>query len=201
MPSRVRWMLACLAVALIASFAAAPAPARADVKGEINAWLKDAEEKLVELSEAMPEKKYAWTPSKGVRTVGEVYMHVATANFGLPTLMGQKAPEGFDFRTYEKSLTKKDDIRKALKDSFAHARSALDGMSDADFDQEFEFFGTKMTKRSGFMLLMSHAHEHLGQSIAYARSSGITPPWTAREQAAMKATKEKEASKEAASNK
>jgi hypothetical protein len=35
-------------------------------------------------------------------------------------------------------------------------------------------------------VLVSHSHEHLGQSIAYARANNITPPWTAREQEAMK---------------
>jgi hypothetical protein len=27
--------------------------------------------------------------------------------------------------------------------------------------------------------MVVHAHEHLGQSIAYARANGIVPPWTA----------------------
>ena len=50
-----------------------------------------------------------------------------------------------------------------------------------------DFFGQKMTKRAGLLVLASHSHEHLGQLIAYARSNNITPPWTAREQAAQKA--------------
>lgn len=28
------------------------------------------------------------------------------------------------------------------------------------------------------MILMNHSHEHLGQSIAYARMNGIAPPWS-----------------------
>jgi len=38
--------------------------------------------------------------------------------------------------------------------------------------------------------LVMHNHEHLGQSIAYARSNGITPPWTveAQKKKAAKAT-------------
>jgi uncharacterized damage-inducible protein DinB len=50
-----------------------------------------------------------------------------------------------------------------------------------------ELFGMKMSKRATLILLASHSHEHLGQSIAYARSNGIVPPWTARELAAKKA--------------
>ena len=53
-----------------------------------------------------------------------------------------------------------------------------------------EVFGMKLTQRGVYLLLLSHVHEHLGQSIAYARSNGVVLPWTARDQ--MKA-KEKEA--------
>jgi uncharacterized damage-inducible protein DinB len=31
------------------------------------------------------------------------------------------------------------------------------------------------------MALVSHEHEHLGQMIAYARSNGVTPPWSSPE--------------------
>jgi uncharacterized damage-inducible protein DinB len=175
-----------------------PRPARADdamlegttgVKGEILAWIVDAENKLVDLAEAMPESTYGWTPEKGVRTVGEVYMHVAAANYGIPAFIGVQAPKGFDFGTYEHSLTKKADIIKALKDSFAHMEGAFKAMSDADLEKTAEVFGKKTTNRGTFLLLLSHAHEHLGQSIAYARSNKVTPPWTARRQAAAASSK------------
>jgi uncharacterized damage-inducible protein DinB len=55
-----------------------------------------------------------------------------------------------------------------------------------------------MTKRGALLLLVTHAHEHLGQSIAYARVNGITPPWTARDEAkaaAAAAAKKDEAGK------
>jgi hypothetical protein len=26
--------------------------------------------------------------------------------------------------------------------------------------------------------MSNHLHEHLGQSIAYARTNGVTPPWS-----------------------
>lgn len=161
------------------------------VKAEILTWLLDAEDKLGQLAEAIPESKYGWSPSKDVRTVREVFMHVAAANYCIPDFIGIKAPEGFDFGAYEKSLTKKSDVMKALKDSFAHMKAGLTAMSDADMDKPAEFFGMKMTHRGTYMLLMSHAHEHLGQAIAYARSIGVTPPWTAKEQAEEAKAKKK----------
>jgi uncharacterized damage-inducible protein DinB len=178
-----------LAAGLIASGAAfaheegAPAGA-SGVKGEIQMWIGDAREKLIQLAEAMPEGKYGWSPEKGVRTVGEVFLHVSAANYGVPSFIGIAPPAGFKFETYEQSMTKKSDIVKSLKDSFAHMEGALTSMSDADLNQPVEFFGMKTTKRGAFLLLLSHAHEHLGQSIAYARSNKVTPPWTAKQQAA-----------------
>jgi uncharacterized damage-inducible protein DinB len=189
-----RVVLSSLACGL-ALLALAPAGSRADTKSEMTMWIQDAEEKLIDLAGAMPESKYSWRPAKDVRSVGEVYMHVVTANYGVPALVGVATPpEGFNIQTSEKSLTKKADIQKALKDSFAHMRGALAKLSDEDLEKPAEFFGMKTTVRGAYFLLLSHAHEHLGQSIAYARSNGVTPPWTAREQAAAREkAKEKEA--------
>ena len=152
--------------------------AESGVKGEILTWIVDAQDKLTQLAEAIPEDKYSWSPNKDVRTVADVFMHVSAANYGIPSFIGVPAPAGFDFGTYEKSLTKKSDIMKSLKDSFAHMEAALKGMSEEDMNKPAEFFGLKTTKRGAFLLLLSHAHEHLGQQIAYARSLKVTPPWS-----------------------
>ena len=85
-------------------------------------------------------------------------------------------PKGFDFGTFEHSLSKKSDIVQSLKDSFAHLNGALRAMPDADMDKPAEFFGMKTTTRGTFLLLLSHAHEHLGQAIAYARSLAWAAP-------------------------
>jgi uncharacterized damage-inducible protein DinB len=176
-------LLLGLPVAALADDAAPPA----GVKGEMLMWFKDAEGKLVQLAEATPEEKYAWRPAKDVRSTGEVFMHVVGANYGIPSFWGMKTPEGFNLNTYEKSLSKKADIVPALKASFAAMEEGFMATPDADMDKPAEFFGMKTTVRGGYLLLLSHAHEHLGQSIAYARSNGIVPPWTAKRQAAAKA--------------
>ena len=164
----------------------------AGMKGEVLAWIKDADSKLQQLAEAMPEGKYKWSPGKGVRTVGEVYMHVAAANYGIPGMCGVQPPAGFSMETYEKSLTRKADIQKALKESFSSMERAWLGFSDADLDKPVTLpFGPPTTVRGAYLLVLSHCHEHLGQSIAYARMNGVAPPWTAKQQAAMKEGMEK----------
>ena len=39
-------------------------------------------------------------------------------------------------------------------------------------------FGNSTTRRGVLVTILSHLHEHLGQSIAYARINGIKPPWS-----------------------
>ena len=170
-----------LAVCLLAAAAASAAMAQqatTSAKDEMLFWISDAESKLGQLAEATPADKYGWSPAEGVRTTGEIFMHVAAANYGLPTFWGVAAPEGFSFQTYEKSITAKADIQKALTESFAHMKKSLEAADDATLQKQIELFGMKSSVRGAYMLLLSHAHEHLGQSIAYARSNGIVPPWS-----------------------
>ena len=187
-------LVAVAALSLGAQHASAQTGAApSGVRAEMLMWIGDAEDKLNQLAEATPEAKYAWRPAEGVRSAAEVFMHVAGANFGIPSFWGVKPPAGFDINTYEESLTRKADIQKALKDSFAHLKKALAAASDADLDRPLEWLGVKSTVRSGYLLVLSHAHEHLGQAIAYARMAGVVPPWTAKEMAAAKAAEEKKA--------
>lgn len=194
------WGATVAVLALAGAFFAAPAAADEaanSVKAEMLFWIGDAESKLGELLDATPEDKFGWRPAEGVRSTAEVFMHVAGANFGLPSFWGVAPPEGFEFETWEKSLTQKAEIKDALAKSFAHMKKSLESADDATLAKQIELFGMKSSVRGAYMLLLSHVHEHLGQSIAYARSNGIAPPWTARQQAQMEAAaKAKEAGAE-----
>lgn len=192
------WKRVRLVVALCMSTVVAGAPlvraeeamAGSNVKSEVLFWINDAETKLEELADATPQAKYDWRPGEGVRSTGEVFLHVAAANYGIPSFWGVKPPDGFTYDGYETSMTKKADIQKALKDSFTHIKGALESATAEDLDKTVKLFGNETTVRSAYLLMLSHAHEHLGQSIAYARVNGIVPPWTARQQAEA-AAKEK----------
>jgi len=134
----------------------------------------------VDLANAVPAEKYGWRPAPGVRSVSEVYMHVVGANYGLPALVGGKMPDGFS-RDMEKTVTDKAKVIEWLKKSIDNARAAGTGMSSADLDKKIKvpFLGNQeLTQRRILMIVETHMHEHLGQSIAYARSIGVTPPWS-----------------------
>lgn len=166
---------------------------RADLIGQ----LAYVEKQILDLENAIPDAKMTWRASKDVRSISEVYSHVAFANYMLAKFAGAPPPEGMAIATpadgmkWEKATTDKKAIREQITKSFDFVKSAVKTMSDADLEKEVDFFGQKMTARGVLLTLLSHAHEHLGQSIAFARMVGVVPPWTAAQQAAEKAMMEK----------
>ena len=186
-------MLCALLVCPMVARAADKAPG---IRGEIQMSMNDAGDKIIDLAGVIPQAKYNWRPSKGVRSTAEVLLHVVQANYVIPMFMGAKPPLSMEeLRTLDKSTTDKAKITQMLKDSYEFANQSIVNMGDAELDGEVDFFGNKMSKRAGLLGLASHSHEHLGQSIAYARMAGVTPPWTAREQAEVaKKAAEKKAS-------
>jgi uncharacterized damage-inducible protein DinB len=163
--------LTSVAAAQATQTAAAPK----GIRGEMLAQLDDAAGKLQQLAEAIPQDKLAWRPAAGVRSVGEVLMHVTGANYYVPSFAGVKAPA--DAPQGENVADRATAVQQ-MRRSFDHVRNVLRTMSDADLDKPATLFGQQTTYRGVLLLTVTHAHEHLGQLIAYARSNGVTPPWS-----------------------
>ncbi len=156
---------------------AQPAPAKIPgFRGLFLDQLKDVESKIVSLAEAMPQEKYTWRPAEGVRSISEVYMHIAGANNFLPNFIGVKPPAGITPAMAKE--TDKAKVIEALKSSFDHVRQAVLNMPDADLQKPAKLFGQETTYEGVLFLIANHMHEHLGQSIAYARTNGVVPPWS-----------------------
>jgi len=147
-------------------------------RSEVLAEVMIQEDKFSLLAEATTAEKYNWRPAADVRSFAEVFLHVCAANYNLYKLVGTPPPAGFDVKGFEKSTTDKAKVIATLKDSFAHAKTAIKAMSDADLDKNLDWFGGKNTQRGILLFIVRHAAEHLGQSIAYARFVGVVPPWT-----------------------
>lgn len=164
-----------------AAFPQAPAPATVALTGFRAEYVAEVEavgKKLVDLAEAMPADKYAWRPAPGVRSVGEVYVHVCVSDSTLPSFLGMKKLEGVS-RDSEKNVTDKAQIVALLKKAVANAAAAGSAVSDADLDKKVKTYGDQeLTERQVLARILFHMHEHLGQSIAYARMNGVTPPWS-----------------------
>lgn len=150
-------------------------PAAAGEMGEAMANnLAGVEDKLVQLAKAMPDDKFGWSPSEGVRTVSEAFMHVAQANYFFASRMGVDMPT--DSKGLEKTVKDKAGVVKHLEASFANIKK---GLSSADMSKTTKLFGGREGTVADLALIaVGHGHEHLGQLIAYARSNNIKPPWS-----------------------
>jgi len=156
-----------------------PAPkAASSLQSSVISELDEVEKKIVALAEAVPQEKYAWRPAEGVRSVSEAFMHVAQGNYFLATFGGTPPPAGLDLMKYDKAATDKKEVIAAIHASYDHLRKFTQGVSEADLAKEIDFFGKKKTLRDILLLTLEHSHEHLGQSIAYARMNGVKPPWS-----------------------
>jgi len=147
-------------------------------RAEFLTELKVEQDKFIKLAEAIPADKYTWRPTADARSVSEVYLHVAAANYNLPKLIGTPPPAGFKVEGFDKSTIDKTKVVQSLTDSFTHLRQAVVAMPDTNLEKELDWFGGKNTQRGILLFMMRHMAEHLGQSIAYARSNNIVPPWT-----------------------
>lgn len=148
------------------------------VRGDFMNELNQIEEKLVGLAGAIPADDYGWRPMEGVRSVSEVFMHVAAGNYFFLQPLGVDGPEGLDPRGLEKNVTDKDAVIKELKRSFEYARKAVQSVGDDHLEDMVKMFGSDWSKRKVLLLYVTHGHEHLGQMIAYARSNEVVPPWS-----------------------
>lgn len=194
-------IMAAIAVFVLSTAAFAqdkPGGFRGEVLGEI----EGLEREYLGLAEAIPDDKYGWRPGEGVRSVSEVFMHVAGANYLLPGFIGVNVPEGLskdmkkitadreDKGTYAifeslptdmDKVTAKAEVIIQLRDSFAHLKNAVMGMSEVENYDDLEgelrsgrgnptlVFGYIMSHHQFGMFMTTHLREHLRKLIEYSK--------------------------------
>lgn len=162
-----------------------------DMKAQSLLDLDRVQQKFAALANAVPSDKFTWRPSPDSRSFAEVFLHVAGERYQILHLMGAAQPEGFDPKAFEKSTTDKKQIVEELSKSWEFTKTTINGMTNAEFAKMLPKLGPQANAGDVIYILVADAHEHLGQSIAYARVNGIVPPWTVERQKAA-ANKEKQ---------
>jgi uncharacterized damage-inducible protein DinB len=132
---------------------------------------------LLALAEATPEEKFSWRPAPGVRSTSEVYMHIAIANLGLLDVTGPKMPADLK-ESMEKSVTAKAEVINWLKRSLDAVKQAHLAVTAKDLVRKVHIHDRDATVDGMYLRIIVHANEHMGQLIAYARMSGVAPPWS-----------------------
>jgi uncharacterized damage-inducible protein DinB len=159
-----------LAVALMVPLA------QAQSAGIQTAFGKDAgtlSDKFTGLARVMVGK-YEWKPGQGVRSVGDVFNLIVEENGLLADALTGKTNTGAE----PAPITDPGKMQDGLRATYSNLQKAITGLSDNDLQTHVKLFGRDMTKQDALMLILEDQHEHLGQSIAYARSNGVVPPWS-----------------------
>ena len=166
----IQYGVCALAVALMAPLAQAQVAGLQAAFGEDAGTLAD---KFTGLARVMVGK-YDWKPGEGVRSVADVFNLIVFENgllagvlTGSPNAGARPAP-----------ITDPEKLQEALKASYVKLQKAITGLSDNDLQTTVKLFGRDWTKQDALMHVLEDQHEHLGQSIAYARSNGVAPPWS-----------------------
>ena len=185
----VRSSVAVVAAA-VALFAAAPRVQAQDMLDAKSAtfvrdrYLTDLDTlhaKVMALAEAIPEDKYAWRPSAGVRSVSEAFMHIASEwYYFTPMSVAAKAPDNFgtprEALPKLEQITKKSEVISELNKSWTHCRAQVSGVDASKLTGTYKPWNVSLPEAA--FAMAGDLHEHLGQLIAYARANGVTPPWS-----------------------
>jgi hypothetical protein len=117
-------------------------------------------------ADAMPAEKYGYRLTDGQMTFGEWLIHSAQRNYADCAILKSETAQTVA------ALKTKDEVSKALKDSFAYCAAAVEQADEAKI-----LASPQMT--NAFLHITIHNNEVYGNIVGYLRSSGIIPPSTA----------------------
>jgi len=138
---------------------------------------RHASSQLIALAEATPDKNFSWRPAPGVRSTSEVYMHIVLANFYLLSVTGPKMPPDLNGKM-EKTVTSKTEVIKWLRRSLDAIKAAHLAETPQDLQRKVRIADRDATVDGIYLRIIIHDNEHMGQLVAYARMTGVVPPWS-----------------------
>ena len=185
-----RLLIACVAAASLVAVRPAAAQQVFDVataKHIQASYVDDLDSlhvKFMALANAIPAEKYSWRPEAGVRSVSEVLMHVAGGwYFWGPRSVAANAPADFgnprDKLAALEKITDKAAVIAEFEKAWTYGRAQIAGVDPATLTGVYKPWNVSLDQAA--LSMTGDLHEHLGQLIAYARSLGVTPPWSKKE--------------------
>jgi uncharacterized damage-inducible protein DinB len=168
---RVRCLLfaALLLIRPAASFAQSPNPLTANAKIQFGALTGF----VVRSAEKVPEELYTFRATPEVRSMAELFGHIADALFGMcSTAAGSKPPRA----GIEKAVTEKPALIGALKEGVSYCNTVFDGMTDQKGVETVPFYFGPTPRLSVLYFAVTHTYEHYGNLVTYMRLKNIVPP-------------------------
>jgi uncharacterized damage-inducible protein DinB len=133
----------------------------------------NAKRDIMRSADKVPEDKFAFKPIDTVRSMGQLFAHVADGQYEFCGAAAGKKDE----KNVEQIAKTKADILAALKTAFDYCDDIYAGMTDAKAAEMIPAFGgIKISRLSMLDFNVSHTMEHYGNLVTYMRIQGIVPP-------------------------
>jgi uncharacterized damage-inducible protein DinB len=120
----------------------------------------------------VPDATYEYQPTKEVRTMGQLFGHIADANGMICGMASGMKPAAGD----AEKLATKAEIEKALAASFAACDHAFTMITTANANEPVTLFGMTHTRIGAMAFNTAHDFEHYGNIVTYMRINGMVPP-------------------------
>ena len=175
------WLIAGALFALPAAGAAQGGGTQA-WQDQTVADLEQMRDKFLSLAEAFPEDTWDWAPMEGVRSVRDVMVLMVAEGHIFPGMWGADPPmgaaSGFGAETARVTAMSKADVIGEIERAWNYMIDSCRNMTAADLGADAAWFGQATNAAGVVGFAVRDMHEHLGQSIAYARMNQIVPPWS-----------------------
>jgi uncharacterized damage-inducible protein DinB len=138
-----------------------PTPAQA-----INNNFTGLNQKVLEMAQDFPADKYDYRPAAGLRSFGEVVIHIASGNnYGARAGRGEQV-KWDDLEMDAKNFKSKAETVAALQKSITDATASLKATPAEQFSKTL----------APWLAVIEHEAEHYGQLVVYYRVAGLVPP-------------------------
>ena len=165
-------------IALVVVTTAQAQGSMATTIGSVRAGQDVAKNYVLKAADQVGEDLYAFKPTPDVRSLGQLFGHIADANFMICGMASGQKPA---MSGIEKSKTTKADLRAALEASFKFCDDAYGTVTDANANETVKFFLPGTHTRLGVLAFNNaHVFEHYGNVVTYMRMKGMVPPSSRR---------------------
>jgi uncharacterized damage-inducible protein DinB len=132
---------------------------------------------ITTIAEELPESTYAYKPTPGVRSFGQLIGHVAGAQYMICAAALGEPNRAED--EIEKTRKTKGELVAALKASTQYCARAY-AQTDKAAQQKVKLFGQERTRLFALGVNATHDAEHYGNLVTYLRMNKIVPPSSRR---------------------
>lgn len=154
----------------------APVRAADDIVGPLRTQWGATRNLVLNLAEIIPEAKYDYRPTPAIRSFREQLTHLVYENFTFMSMVaGDPAPDRAKFE----ALKSRDEIMKALTDSYAYGERTLADLTDAKAVEKITMRGQSVVRWYPVLFNIQDSMAHYGNLVIYVRLNGLVPPRTA----------------------